>query len=624
MVMRKKSSKDDPQISVPKTEFLASNKGAGYRSTSPMKPRGSLPTCGRKRKASRKSGDKGQELFRINRDADTGQFYVHVGDQSLSFREDIREAFYTVLWRLRKYYGYDSKDFEGSDQKELFERQFSKQILSEPLAESSMRIKQSPSPSCSMTWKRLKPNDPVHPEALGHGSVWDSKSVTEDADGYVCVDRYPAYVPIRVGDTEGMEKHFRGLLILLKQANLKTVLKVWIRTMERRKQSDYPYNGGVTAEQSRRLHGRKFPGELSEPFWWPPLTKSLKPGVRHKEPDHLSKDERLKLAVHMLCAPFWMVSMLRQSTAGISSLQGEPAELLEELYANRREQERFQVGEIDGETTLFFRDINAQSKGKGRGRNLTDVTSKGHLSTLSESLVAEESDSSEAVTPEASAYIEEELCSVDGTYSEVPLLDFPSYDNPSKDESSVAHEPASLEDLVTDPVSSGPSQAATPPFNPLQYPTEDWSQDRSTMYQDLAQAMPPAAGMTEMALKPSYHQQENAIPNREYPAPEKRVRRRSSVLNGPSPSYSDWPATHTQHESRCDLGLRYSSIGAYQAPFTSYGYPLAQPEMPFETFQPLEVGCADVWSHPRTRGADRWVPAPDDSIIGRIGNPEGR
>ena len=74
-----------------------------------MKPRGSLPTCGRKRKASRKSGDKGQELFRINRDADTGQFYVHVGDQSLSFREDIREAFYTVLWRLRKYYGYDSK-----------------------------------------------------------------------------------------------------------------------------------------------------------------------------------------------------------------------------------------------------------------------------------------------------------------------------------------------------------------------------------------------------------------------------------------------------------------------------------------------------------------------------------
>ena len=221
-----------------------------------------------------------------------------------------------------------------------------------------------------MTWKRLKPNDPVHPEALGHGSVWDSKSVTEDADGYVCVDRYPAYVPIRVGDTEGMEKHFRGLLILLKQANLKTVLKVWIRTMERRKQSDYPYNGGVTAEQSRRLHGRKFPGELSEPFWWPPLTKSLKPGVRHKEPDHLSKDgrqplllempshltldtERLKLAVHMLCAPFWMVSMLRQSTAGISSLQGEPAELLEELYANRREQERFQVGEI-GMTNSFF------------------------------------------------------------------------------------------------------------------------------------------------------------------------------------------------------------------------------------------------------------------------------
>lgn len=61
------------------------------------------------------------------------------------------------------------------------------------------------------------------------------------------------------------------------QIPCKLLSKIWIKTIEPKKQSTYPYKGG----------------ESSKPYWWPS-------DARHKEPDHLKKDERISLLVSLL------------------------------------------------------------------------------------------------------------------------------------------------------------------------------------------------------------------------------------------------------------------------------------------------------------------------------------
>lgn len=60
----------------------------------------------------------------------------------------------------------------------------------------------------------------------------------------------------------------------LQQIPCKLLAKQWIRVIEPRKQSRHPYNRG----------------EKSKPYWWPT-------NARHKEPDHLKKNERISLLI---------------------------------------------------------------------------------------------------------------------------------------------------------------------------------------------------------------------------------------------------------------------------------------------------------------------------------------
>lgn len=61
------------------------------------------------------------------------------------------------------------------------------------------------------------------------------------------------------------------------QIPCKLLAKAWIKVVEPRKQSKYPYKNG----------------EKSRPFWWPP-------NCIHKEPDHLKKDERINLLIRLI------------------------------------------------------------------------------------------------------------------------------------------------------------------------------------------------------------------------------------------------------------------------------------------------------------------------------------
>jgi len=70
----------------------------------------------------------------------------------------------------------------------------------------------------------------------------------------------------------GVDEYYASRFTTLQQATCKLVVKAWIKVIEPKKQMKFPYNKG----------------EDLKPAWWPE-------GVRHREPDHLSKTGRSEL-----------------------------------------------------------------------------------------------------------------------------------------------------------------------------------------------------------------------------------------------------------------------------------------------------------------------------------------
>lgn len=90
-----------------------------------------------------------------------------------------------------------------------------------------------------------------------------------------------------------IEKYLSNALKLLRQVPCKSIAKVWIKVIEPKKKTKYPY----------------IKGDLTRPAWWPKE-------VKHREPDHLQKPDRLKL----------MCAIITEVLPGLNNL-----EILEEL-----------------------------------------------------------------------------------------------------------------------------------------------------------------------------------------------------------------------------------------------------------------------------------------------------
>lgn len=73
-------------------------------------------------------------------------------------------------------------------------------------------------------------------------------------------------VPLRIGDHEAVTELYRSRLERVMQLGCRSVAKAWVKALQPRKQTIYPYRG---------------PG-ATRPSWWPT-------DVPHVEPDHLSK-----------------------------------------------------------------------------------------------------------------------------------------------------------------------------------------------------------------------------------------------------------------------------------------------------------------------------------------------
>lgn len=141
----------------------------------------------------------------------------------------------------------------------------------------------------------------------------------------------PEYKALTIGDhaevTAFLETRFRQL----QQLVCKIVAKAWIKVIEPKKQTRYPYNKG----------------EESKPVWWPPE-------VRHKEPDHLMKPERINLLMTMLRCGKVPTNRLELATAEVAAfIPPDKINLLREIYRVGREEERFRCREIAGDTEIF-------------------------------------------------------------------------------------------------------------------------------------------------------------------------------------------------------------------------------------------------------------------------------
>lgn len=149
--------------------------------------------------------------------------------------------------------------------------------------------------------------------------------------------------PLTIGDEDAVTTFYMTRLRQMQQLMCKVVAKAWIKVIEPKKQSNFPYNRG----------------NESKPAWWPE-------NVRHKEPDHLMKPgenyrlsnldvhlsdldilERLELLLTMLRCGKVPISKLVVATSEVMvQIPKERIPLLEEIYMVAEREERCKAGAL--------------------------------------------------------------------------------------------------------------------------------------------------------------------------------------------------------------------------------------------------------------------------------------
>ncbi|KAA8641845.1 uncharacterized protein ATNIH1004_010784 [Aspergillus tanneri] len=193
-------------------------------------------------------------------------------------------------------------------------------------------------------------------------------------------------VALEIGNNDKVQEYYENALKHFQQINCRQIAKAFIKFIEPRKQVKHPYNGGKP--RGRGAKGEKGDPEKTKPEWWPK-------DVIHREPDHLRKNERVRLLIHI---------MRKLSNIGITPLklrevaydskrqlkETRKIEILDEILRVRRMEERYERGEI----VVYVINRDATPK-QGRGV----VPSKERC----QSSVTDESDEEEDVpTPSSS------------------------------------------------------------------------------------------------------------------------------------------------------------------------------------------------------------------------------
>ncbi|GAA5948253.1 hypothetical protein JCM3765_001336 [Sporobolomyces pararoseus] len=125
---------------------------------------------------------------------------------------------------------------------------------------------------------------------------------------------------------EELEKWFTTRLCDLSHKTDKIVCRSWIKAIEPLKQNNYPYQKG----------------EVTKPDWWPSE-------IRHKEPDHLGKHERVGLLLHLLRLPQVSLVELEASTAANhAQIPAHKLPILQRIYEYAKAERRINVNPYSG------------------------------------------------------------------------------------------------------------------------------------------------------------------------------------------------------------------------------------------------------------------------------------
>ncbi|PWY91440.1 hypothetical protein BO94DRAFT_544820 [Aspergillus sclerotioniger CBS 115572] len=166
-------------------------------------------------------------------------------------------------------------------------------------------------------------------------------------------------IPIEIGDIDRLIQYYTISFRHFQQVNCRVVSKAWIKAIEPRKQVKHPYNGG--RPKPGAPPGSKGDPEKTKPEWWPA-------GVVHREPDHLKKEERVELLVHI-------VRKVQRHDINADKLldiafdcrrqlkEQEKFAIIEEIFKVRRLEERYERGEVDASTIVYVMDREAHPKG---------------------------------------------------------------------------------------------------------------------------------------------------------------------------------------------------------------------------------------------------------------------
>ncbi|KAJ5797493.1 uncharacterized protein N7503_006789 [Penicillium pulvis] len=144
---------------------------------------------------------------------------------------------------------------------------------------------------------------------------------------------------ISIDNAELLRLYYEEGLEKFHQTNCRALAKSYIKLIEPHKRTHYPYNGRMVV--SGRLV--QLDPETTKPPWWPS-------GVTHREPDRLTKAERIRLLVSIICdlrsSHQITAKKLRGADEAIRGQVTPPEQLriLDEIYRVREQEEKFLDG----------------------------------------------------------------------------------------------------------------------------------------------------------------------------------------------------------------------------------------------------------------------------------------
>ncbi|KAI0526502.1 hypothetical protein F5B22DRAFT_641644 [Xylaria bambusicola] len=201
---------------------------------------------------------------------------------------------------------------------------------------------------------------------------------------------------IRIGDSDAVYAFYDHHLRCCQQSACKMIAKAWVKAVAPKKQSTHPYTRG----------------DRSRPDWWPKVYckygEDTYKALRHKEPDHLGKDERVYLLCHilrMIVEPEYRrhdaIRKVNLDLKGLeivtydalsaffgdkdspSNMSKKP--LLQDIFKIARQEARYKDNEISGDTEVFVSSVSDNDAGNDPA---SDSEDDGRIFTPASSVVS--------------------------------------------------------------------------------------------------------------------------------------------------------------------------------------------------------------------------------------------